>query len=192
MHRTAALLAALLVAAPLATAQGSGPVTIEPAAPRVGEAVTVTYDPSAPGAALSADEDALEVAYEVLERPSPSSFVQPTYRAVPMERVGGLWRARVPYTDGALGVQFVVQGDTLADHNGHRHWSTVYHGDGGGPVRGALHAQAVARVTAAVMAQQRDMMTTQFGELAAVASSDPSDVRSLAAAAVFTDRKSVV
>ena len=189
MHRTA-LLAAFAVVVPLAAAQGSGPVTIKPAAPRVGEAVTVTYDPSALEAVLSADEADLEVAYAVLERPDPTAFVQPTYRPVPMERDGGLWRATVPYTDGALGIQLVVQSDTLADHNGHRHWSVAYHDDDGQPVRGARHAQAVAGVNAAIFAERMDLIQPGAAAFATAVEADPADVRSLAWSAMFTQQPS--
>ena len=97
------LLAALFLAVAPASAQDrlvEGPVTVEPAAPREGQPVVITYDPRHPEAALSPDEPAVELVWR--------HFNPAQSQVLPMERDGAAWRVTLPPSERARFVGFQV------------------------------------------------------------------------------------
>ena len=132
------LLAALFLAVAPASAQDrlvEGPVTVEPAAPRTGQPVVITYDPHHPEAALSPDEPAVELVWR--------HFNPAQAQILPFGRDGAVWRVTLPPSERARFVGFQVQGDSTKGDHGGRHWGFAYHDADGRPVRGAGYARSL-------------------------------------------------
>jgi thiol-disulfide isomerase/thioredoxin len=117
--------------------------SVEPAQPRWGQTMAVTYNPSAPGAKFTADDEV----YVALRLSFPGYG---EYMSARMTKVGGLLKAEFPVKENLSGVaaHFVAPGGGGRDGGG---WdegayttAMVYRADGK-PARGALAGKINAR-----------------------------------------------
>ena len=129
----AGLLGLFLGAGP-ARAQEGPVVTIEPAEPRAGDAVTITYHAQAPGAALREAEAVTWV-------PGPGSDLGAKPAA--MKRDGTAWTHTFTVDSSASYGSFYFRAGSQEDANSRQHWDLFVHDGEGVPVEGAYLRRAL-------------------------------------------------
>ncbi|SCB83474.1 Thiol-disulfide isomerase or thioredoxin [Chitinophaga costaii] len=83
-------------------------LTITPLYPERGQTVTVTYDPSAPGAAISPSASAVTMVFTY------SNFYNLPWR-MPMQRINGKWTASLKLADYTAFATFILESGDVTD-----------------------------------------------------------------------------
>jgi thiol-disulfide isomerase/thioredoxin len=110
--------------------------SISPAKPKVGDDLTITYNPAAKGAVLGS---AKEISAEVLVAKNTG---MPQLMELPMKKDGKIWKADFKLTDDKSRVLLMrfVSGDQK-DDNGENAWLTMVYGSNGNPLEVANQAR---------------------------------------------------
>ena len=112
--------------------------TISPAAPKLNDAVTITYNPSAPGA-LHKDGSGLTAVVLQMHVEDLPTVVEQT-----MERSGNVWTASFTVNDPkAVGLLVRFDSDESIDDNKSNAWMWMIHTTNGKPVEGSQYIAAV-------------------------------------------------
>jgi len=113
-------------------AQENQVATISPGTPKIGDEITVTYNPKAKGATL---RDAKEISLEALAMRETDL---PVLIETPMRKEAKVWRASFKLTDEKsrlILLRFVS--DDQKDDNGENVWNILVYGTDGKPLKGA-------------------------------------------------------
>ncbi|MFA6456266.1 MAG: TlpA disulfide reductase family protein [Bacteroidota bacterium] len=112
--------------------------TVQPAKPKIGDVVTLTYDPTAAGATHSAATEIYAVVLFTHINELPTLLEQK------MERAGTVWTTTFPITDAnAVSFSFRYDADEKIDDNSANAWNVLICNAKGKPVAGAQYLEAM-------------------------------------------------